>query len=134
MGKQDAYEVYKAAPKATLIATHMGSLNHAVLARHELREFSAEKGMTDRLLVPEDGEAYRNSTIYQPGRQVVLLLVAAPEAMAAEENLRVVDGFQRRRGDAHGTAVAAAAEIEVGELAVVEAGLEMGGGRKPDAM
>ncbi|MCY1249133.1 hypothetical protein D9M72_626390 [compost metagenome] len=58
MGKQDVYEVYKAAPKATLIATHMESVNHAVLTRKEFREFSAEKGMTDRLLVPEDGETY----------------------------------------------------------------------------
>lgn len=58
MGKQDVYEVFKAAPKATLIATHMESVNHAVLTREELREFSAEKGMTDRLLVPEDGEVY----------------------------------------------------------------------------
>lgn len=58
MGKYDVYEVYKAAPKATLIATHMESVNHAVLTRKELRDFSAEKGMTDRLLVPEDGETY----------------------------------------------------------------------------
>ena len=58
MGKQDVYEVYQAAPKATLIATHMESVNHAVLTRKELHEFSVEKGMTDRLLVPEDGEVY----------------------------------------------------------------------------
>jgi hypothetical protein len=34
----------------------MESVNHAVLTRKELREFSVEKGMTDRLLIPEDGE------------------------------------------------------------------------------
>jgi len=56
MGKQDVYEVFQAAPQATLIATHMESVNHAVLTRKELREFSVEKGMTDRLLIPEDGE------------------------------------------------------------------------------
>ncbi|MCY1181315.1 hypothetical protein D9M73_218130 [compost metagenome] len=64
----------------------------------------------------------------------MLLLVAAPEAMAAEENLQVVDGFQRRRGDAHRATVADAAEVQVGELAVVEAGLRMAGGRQPDAV
>ncbi|HJU50279.1 MAG TPA: MBL fold metallo-hydrolase [Pseudogulbenkiania sp.] len=56
MGKQDVYEVHKAAPQATLIATHMESVNHATLTRSELRAFAFEKGMTDHLLVPEDGE------------------------------------------------------------------------------
>lgn len=56
MGKQDVYQVHNAAPQATLIATHMEAVNHAVLSRSELRAFAAEKGMTHRLLVPEDGE------------------------------------------------------------------------------
>lgn len=51
MGKQDVYEIFLAAPQATLIATHMESVNHAVLTRKELREFSVQKGMTDRLLI-----------------------------------------------------------------------------------
>ncbi len=56
MDKKDVYEVYKAAPKATIIASHMESVNHAMLSRKELREFLSEKGMTQRVLVPEDGE------------------------------------------------------------------------------
>jgi len=56
MDKKDVYEVYKAAPKATIIASHMEAVNHAVLSRKELREFLDEKGMTQRVLVPEDGE------------------------------------------------------------------------------
>jgi L-ascorbate metabolism protein UlaG (beta-lactamase superfamily) len=56
MGKQDVYEVHKAAPEATLIATHMKSVNHAVLTRSELRTFATEKGMSDQLLIPADGE------------------------------------------------------------------------------
>jgi hypothetical protein len=56
MGKQDVYEVHKAAPEATLIATHMESVNHAVLTRSELRTFATEKGMSDQLLIPADGE------------------------------------------------------------------------------
>ncbi|KGS04936.1 MBL fold metallo-hydrolase [Burkholderia sp. ABCPW 111] len=58
MGKEDVYEVHRAAPQATLIASHMEAVNHAALTRQALREFSKEKGMTDRLLVPEDGQAY----------------------------------------------------------------------------
>ena len=56
MDKKDVYEVYKAAPKATIIASHMESVNHAMLSRKELREFLSEQGMTQRVLVPEDGE------------------------------------------------------------------------------
>jgi len=58
MGKEDVYEVFRAAPKATVIASHMEAVNHAVLSRKELREFIDEKGMTERILVPEDGESY----------------------------------------------------------------------------
>lgn len=56
MDKKDVYEVYKAAPRATIIASHMESVNHAMLSRKELREFLSEKNMTQRVLVPEDGE------------------------------------------------------------------------------
>jgi L-ascorbate metabolism protein UlaG (beta-lactamase superfamily) len=56
MDKKDVYEVYKAAPRATIIASHMEAVNHAMLSRKELREFLDEKGMTQRVLVPEDGE------------------------------------------------------------------------------
>lgn len=56
MGKQDVYKVHKAQPKATLIATHMESVNHAILSRKELRAFATEKGMSDQLLIPADGE------------------------------------------------------------------------------
>ena len=58
MGKEDVRQVYQAAHQAILIASHMESVNHCVLTRRELREFSAEKSMTDRLRVPEDGEEY----------------------------------------------------------------------------
>jgi L-ascorbate metabolism protein UlaG (beta-lactamase superfamily) len=58
MSKQDVYEVYKAAPRATIIASHMEAVNHATLSRKELREFLGEKGMTQRVLIPADGESY----------------------------------------------------------------------------
>lgn len=58
MGKKDIYEVYQAAPDATIIASHMEAVNHATLTRQELREFLNEKAITQRVLVPEDGESY----------------------------------------------------------------------------
>jgi L-ascorbate metabolism protein UlaG (beta-lactamase superfamily) len=56
MGKQDVFEVHQASPQATLIASHMEAVNHCVLSRRELREFLVERHMTERVVVPEDGE------------------------------------------------------------------------------
>ena len=58
MGAQDVYKVSQAAPQATLIASHMEAVNLLTLTRQDLRTFSAEHGLADRLLIPEDGEAY----------------------------------------------------------------------------
>jgi hypothetical protein len=58
MGKEDIYEVYKAAPAATIIASHMEAVNHATLTRKALGEFLRAKEMTQRVLVPDDGESY----------------------------------------------------------------------------
>lgn len=58
MGKNDVREVYKAAPSATIIASHMEAVNHATLSRKDLRAFLLEQKMTSRVLVPEDGESY----------------------------------------------------------------------------
>lgn len=58
MGKEDICEVYKAAPYATIIASHMEAVNHATLTRNELSEFLREKEMTRRVLIPADGESY----------------------------------------------------------------------------
>ena len=59
MGKEDIHEVCLAAPKATIIASHMESVNHVTLSRGELRRFLDEKGMTERVLIPADGESYK---------------------------------------------------------------------------
>lgn len=58
MGKDDIYEVYKAAPNAKIISNHMEAINHWTLSREELKSFSNEKGMSDNILVPDDGESY----------------------------------------------------------------------------
>jgi len=59
MGKEDLHRAYQAAPKATVIGTHMESVNHATQSREELRGYIAEKGLDPRrVLVPADGQAY----------------------------------------------------------------------------
>lgn len=58
MGKDDIYEVHKAAPDSIIISSHMEAMNHWTLSREELRNFIKEKQITSKVLVPEDGEEY----------------------------------------------------------------------------
>ncbi|WP_310877513.1 MBL fold metallo-hydrolase [Priestia megaterium] len=58
MGKEDIYEVHKAAPHATILSVHMEAVNHWTLSREELKSFINEKDMASRVLVPNDGEVY----------------------------------------------------------------------------
>ena len=43
-------------PTATVVASHMESINHCLLTRAELREFTLEHGIEDKVLIPADGE------------------------------------------------------------------------------
>lgn len=56
MGKTDTLTAHKALPNATIIATHMEAVNHAMLTRTELNEFIEQNGIKDFVLVPDDGE------------------------------------------------------------------------------
>jgi hypothetical protein len=58
MGKEDIYNVYKAAPEAKIISVHMEAVNHWTLSREELKSFTNEKGISSDVLIPNDGEAY----------------------------------------------------------------------------
>jgi len=58
MGKEDIFEVYKAAPNATIVSVHMEAVNHWTLSRKELKSFVQEKEISTQVLVPDDGEAY----------------------------------------------------------------------------
>ncbi|MFC0270518.1 MBL fold metallo-hydrolase [Metabacillus herbersteinensis] len=58
MGKDDVYEVYKAAPNAKIIASHMEAVNHWTLSKEELKRFIYVKGISSNVLVPDDGESY----------------------------------------------------------------------------
>ncbi|HCW52861.1 MAG TPA: hypothetical protein DG753_03785 [Clostridium sp.] len=56
MSKEEFFEVTKVAPNAQFLATHMEAVNHATLSRKELRKYSEEKGFSNRLAIPADGE------------------------------------------------------------------------------
>jgi L-ascorbate metabolism protein UlaG (beta-lactamase superfamily) len=58
MGKDDVYEVYKAAPNAKIVVVHMEAVNHWALSREELKGFVNEKGTVSNVLVPDDGASY----------------------------------------------------------------------------
>lgn len=56
MGKKDVLAVHKAAPWATIVATHMEAVNHATLSRKELRTFLEEHGASANVIILEDGK------------------------------------------------------------------------------
>lgn len=58
MGKDDIYEVHKAAPNAKIVASHIEAINHWTLSREELKQFTEEKGISSSVLIPDDGESY----------------------------------------------------------------------------
>ncbi len=57
MDDADLYEVYKAAPDAAIIASHMDNVPHATLTRKTLQERLAARGISQTILIPEDGES-----------------------------------------------------------------------------
>ncbi len=59
MGKEDVLRAAKAAPDATIVATHMDAINHTFQSRKELRAYVKEKSIQDRVEIPEDGETVK---------------------------------------------------------------------------
>ena len=55
MNLSDVEKVCQAAPGAIVIASHLNSVNHALLTRNDIIEFAYEKGLST-IRVPEDGE------------------------------------------------------------------------------
>lgn len=58
MGKEDVYQTHLSAPEATIITSHLEAVNHATLSRAELKAFLENKDVTERVLIPEDGQSY----------------------------------------------------------------------------
>jgi len=57
MDRADVGSVARAAPRATIVASHLEAVNHCVLSRAALRGWLDEQGLRARVRVPEDGEA-----------------------------------------------------------------------------
>lgn len=55
MGKEDVVHAAQAVPDAKIVATHMDAINHMGQSRKELKAYVAEKGIQDRVDIPEDG-------------------------------------------------------------------------------
>ena len=58
MDDNDLEKVCAAAPEATIIASHMDNVPHATLTRKTLAKKLVEKGIRNRVRIPEDGESY----------------------------------------------------------------------------
>ncbi|NIA57269.1 MBL fold metallo-hydrolase [Massilia sp. TW-1] len=57
MDLDDVGRVAQAAPRATIVASHLEAVNHCMLARATLRDWAHAQGLGERVLVPDDGEA-----------------------------------------------------------------------------
>lgn len=58
MDDNDLEKVCATAPEAVIIASHMDNVPHATLTRKTLEEKLKEKGIRERVRIPEDGESY----------------------------------------------------------------------------
>lgn len=58
MNEEDVYEVHKASPESTIIASHMEAVNHWYTSREDLKQMAKKHDFSDKLFVPEDGEKY----------------------------------------------------------------------------
>jgi L-ascorbate metabolism protein UlaG (beta-lactamase superfamily) len=56
MNAEEVRAVCAAAPAATVIASHFEAVNHGVATRQDLRAYLEAQRLSDRVLVPEDGE------------------------------------------------------------------------------
>ena len=59
MGTEDVKKCYDLCKSAKIITVHMDAINHCVCTREIMRKFISEKKLSDRVLVPNDGEALK---------------------------------------------------------------------------
>jgi len=57
MGKEDTLRTLQILPTATIVTSHMEAINHCLLTRAELREYTQQQGIEDKVLIPADGES-----------------------------------------------------------------------------
>lgn len=58
MDDGDVQKVCAACPEAQVIVSHMDTVAHASITRASMRERLAQRGLSGRVLMPDDGEAY----------------------------------------------------------------------------
>lgn len=56
MGPEDVVEVAGLAPQAKIVASHLEALNHCPATREDVRAAAAAHAISERVVVPEDGE------------------------------------------------------------------------------
>ena len=56
MDLADLAQVARAAPHATIVASHLEAVNHCVLSRADVRAWRDQNGLGGRVQVPDDGE------------------------------------------------------------------------------
>lgn len=56
MGKEDTLRTLAMLRKTTIVASHMEAINHCLLTRAELREFTLEHSIEKQVRLPADGE------------------------------------------------------------------------------
>lgn len=56
MSKEDIHQTHLAAPNSDIVVVHMEGVYHNTLTRKELKTFVNEKSISDRIIIPEDGE------------------------------------------------------------------------------
>ena len=56
MGTEDVYRATKQLPKAKIVAVHMDAINHMSLTREQLVQYTKSKGISEKVLIPLDGE------------------------------------------------------------------------------
>ncbi len=59
MGAAGILNIHHSLPETLILACHMESLNHWLLSKENLRQFSETHGFADRLRIPENGEWIR---------------------------------------------------------------------------
>ena len=68
MGLSDVEAVCEIAPEALVIATHLDSVNHALLTSDDVRDFAQRHGLT-QLLVPQNGEVVETLSERETGQR-----------------------------------------------------------------
>lgn len=56
MHEKDVLEVHRHVPDSTLVATHLEGVNHNTVTRQALCKFAKEKGFSEKLIIPDDGQ------------------------------------------------------------------------------